>query len=144
MIIKNLVICGLFLFYALSLLGQNKNDTKIIVEAKDTVNLFNRIALALYDADYSLEEKDPSVGFMLTKEKFERKVVGSRKIKVLIKGNLVEFSGLCRLELSALEREKGRFDPVYYRGMKGNLYMVTWEEMLSIGKQFGDKISYSK
>lgn len=139
---KFIIIIGLFLIPALSF-SQSKNDSKVIVAVTDTTNLLNRIAAVLYDKGYTMEEKDASVGFLLTKEKFERKVVGSRKIKALIKGNIVEFSGLCRVELSANEREKGRFEPVLYRGMKGSLYMVAWSEMDEIAKQFG-AVTYSK
>ncbi len=51
---------------------QSKNDTKIIVVVDDTINVLNRIASILYDKGYSMEEKDESVGFLMTKEKFER------------------------------------------------------------------------
>lgn len=139
---KSIITC-LFLICAFQSYSQQKNDSKIIVIVADTSNLINRITLSLYDKGYTMEEKDNTVGFLLTKEKFERKVVGSRKIKALIKGNTIEFTGLCRIELSTFDKDNNRFEPVLYKGMKGSLYMVAWHEMEEIAKQFGP-VTYSK
>jgi hypothetical protein len=135
------LIFGLFLIPALSF-AQTRKDTKIIVVPSDTSNLVNRIALALIEKGYSIEQKDPSIGFIASGEKTMKTVAASTKVRALVKDSTIVFTGLFAFDIKmGTERT---FDPVEYRTDKNNLYRKAWDEIYLIAKEFGDSISFSK
>jgi hypothetical protein len=144
---KYILVSALFLMCTLSSFAQEKKDAKITVTVKDTINLFNRVALALYEKGYSLANKDSQAGFIATDEKPVPKTAGSMKIRALVKDSTITFTGLMAIDVemkilgTKLERT---FDPVTFWGEKNGSYKICWREMESIAKQFGDKITYSK
>lgn len=126
--------------------GQSKNDKKIIVTVTDTVNLFNRIALSLYDKGYTLENKDQELGFLSTNDKPIINGTSLYKMKALIKGNTVTFTGsiavLVSLFGSTKMSERTYSDMLFY-GMKNSPNMISWREVVEVAKEFGT-LSYSK
>lgn len=136
----------LFLICSLSSYSQKKGDTKIIVEVIDTTNLFNKVAMAFYEKGFSLEQKDDQLKFIATDEKnLPKDRAMQMKLRAFIKDNTLIISGLIAINMDIIVQTKTKqWDVAEYRGMKGSAYMVTWEEMESIAKLFGDKISYSK
>ena len=127
--------------------SQNKKDTKIVVIANDTSNLFKRVALELIDWGYVLEEKDADLKFISTGEKSLKKLTASSKIKVVIKDSVIIFSPMVRLDFSLMD-EKSTFQPVEYRKPdlmhKGSAFDTVWKEAMEVANKFGSNITYSK
>ena len=140
------IITLLFWICSISGYSQEKKDSKIIVTASDTGNLFNRIVLSLYEKGYSLENKDQELGFISTTEKPIPKTAGSMKVRAMIKESIITFTGLFAIDVemklfgTKLERT---FDPVTFWGEKNGSYKICWREIEAIAKQFGN-VTYSK
>jgi hypothetical protein len=136
---KQILLC-LFLICALYSLGQQKNDSKVIVTVTDTANLFNRLAMAFYEKGYTMETKDESAGFINTKEKEMDKYSPYQTIRAFIRGNTIMLSS--KIRMGSL----GTFDIEYNKAMDKykTAYSAAWNEMKDIAKQFGNNITYSK
>jgi hypothetical protein len=141
MTMKN-ILFGLFLIPALSF-AQQKGDSKIIVVASDTTNLLNRIAITFIDKGYSIEGKDPAIGYVASGEKTMKTVAASTKVRAIVKDSTIVFTGLCALDIKILDSER-TFYPTSYKTNKGNIFRTAWDEMYFIAKQFGTRISFSK
>lgn len=126
----------------ISAFGQQKKDTKVIVHVDDTAGLVNRVALKLYEAGYSLEQKDIAAGFLATNEKDK----GSRsfKIRALIKDSTITLTGLVANNVKMFANQQRTFTEVGFFGMKGSDMRLAWEELMNIANQFGPRIEYSK
>jgi DNA polymerase II large subunit len=131
------LLLGLFLICTLSAFTQQKKDTKVSVVASDTSNLFNRVALAFYQKGYTLETKDETVGFMHTKEKEMEKYTPYQTISTFVVNGVITMTSKIRMG------NLGTFDVEFYNRKK-QAFTAAWEEMESIAKQFGDKLTYSK
>ena len=126
--------------------GQEKRDEKITVIASDTTNLFNRVALLLYEKGYTFEQKDEQLKFIATTDKPIPKAVGSCKLRVLVKDSAITLYALVAVDPRLVRGGDLQkvYSPAQYRGMKGSLFMVVWAEMESIARKFGNQIIYSK
>jgi hypothetical protein len=120
--------------------SQQKKDSKIIVTASDSVNLVNRLSLALYEKGYSLEQKDEGLGFISTSEKQMEKFALKMKLKVLIKGSVITITGEAGTVMDGIPISTA----ITFNGSKRSPMMDGWKEMESIAKQFGNNVSYSK
>lgn len=142
---RSIIIIGLFLIPALAF-SQQKKDTKITTTAKDTGNLFNRVAMTLIDNGFPIEQKDKDLGYIQTGERKIEKAEGSSKIRAVIKDSIITFTSTfainVEITLSGVKSSRV-FEPVYYGGMKGSMIRRAWEIMDEIAKQFG-AVSYSK
>lgn len=137
------IFIGLFLICAFSSFAQKNKDRKIIVIATDTTNLFNRVAQAFYDKEYTLDNKDRQAGFISTKEKAIKAGYSTDvKMRAQIKDSMIVFTGEMRLNVS-LMGQPATFDPIYNWGLKNTPARLSWQEMESIAKQFGT-LTYSK
>lgn len=144
MISKYFYLLGLFLICACSAFAQKNKDRKIIVVASDTTNLFNRVVQAFYEKEYTIDNKDQQAGFISTKEKAIKAGFSTDvKMRALIKDSTITFTGEMRVNVNFMGQDPS-FDPIYNWGMKGTPAKLSWQEMESIAKQFGDKITYSK
>jgi hypothetical protein len=125
--------------------AQSKHDTKIIATVQDTTGLFNRVSLAFYEAGYTMEQKDDALKFLATAPKIIPSYnTGNLKIRALIKGNTIIFSGVFTtgIDLIVKTKENTYYD-IEYRGSKGGLFMETWRMMEAVAKQFGT-LAYTK
>jgi hypothetical protein len=139
-----LIAFNLLLICSLSCFAQKNKNRKIIVVVSDTANLFNRVAQTFYQNEYTIDNKDMGAGFISTKEKAIKAGVSTDvKLRALIKDSVITLTGECRMNLSVMGQPPS-FEPIYDWGMKGTVARLTWEEMLAIAKELGDKISYSK
>lgn len=139
---KQILLC-LFLICTLSSFGQKNKDRKIIVAVSDTTNLFNRVAQAFYEKEYTLDNKDQQAGFISTKEKAIKAGFSTDvKLRVQIKDSILTFTGEMRVNLSMMGQPPS-FDPIYNWGMKNTPARLSWQEMELIAKQFGT-VTYSK
>jgi hypothetical protein len=129
-----------FLVFIIPILSftQEKRDTKIKVIVIDTTNLFNRLASYLYENDYSMEEKDPIGGFLLTKARPLKKANAYYKIKTLAKDSTLIISGLLNMPVFGKD-----FDPVEWTKSK-SLNTEIWKYMVDIANHFGKRITYIK
>jgi hypothetical protein len=123
------VIATLFLIPLLSF-GQQKGDTRIIVKASDTSNLFNRVVSYLYDKGYSLERKDDVNGFLQTDE-HGMKINALYKIKAVVRNGEITFTST--LNLPTFDKS---FDEVKYTKNK-TFDRQVWDIVDEIAKQFG-------
>jgi hypothetical protein len=114
--------------------AQQRGDTKIIVNVKDTANLLNRISLALYERGYDIHTKDTAVGFISTEPK-AMSLSWLVKGRFLIKGNTIVITGEVGVNSNADRRIS--FEPMEYRGLSISLNKGAWEELEEIGRQFG-------
>lgn len=129
------VIVALFLIPLLSF-GQKKGDTRIIVKASDTSNLFNRVVSYLYDKGYSLERKDDVNEFLQTDE-HGMKINAFYKIKAVVRNGEITFTST--INLPTFDKS---FDAVFYTKSK-SINRQVWDVVDDIAKQFG-VVSYSK
>jgi hypothetical protein len=118
--------------------AQSKGDTKVIVTVTDTANLFNRVAMVLYEKGYSLAQKDESLHFMATNEKATK--YANVKINVLVKGNEVTLYG----DMDATFTIIVDYEPIVFRGVNGSLYKRVFAELQSIAEKIGGEIRYGK
>jgi hypothetical protein len=118
--------------------AQSKGDTKVIVTATDTANLFNRVAMVLYEKGYSLAQKDESLQYMATNEKATK--YANVKINVLVKGNEVTLYG----DMDATFTIIVDYEPIVFRGVNGSLYKRVFAELQSIAEKIGGEIRYGK
>lgn len=137
---RSIFIIGLFLIPALSF-GQNKKDTKIIVKVSDTANLFNRLVSSFYDRGYTLEEKDPVGGLMLTKEQnIKNDMTWSVIYRARVTDSTILITGKVWSMLADGIMNNNRsktFTDITYMGSKKSPMMLGWYEMVEIVKQFG-------
>jgi hypothetical protein len=139
-----MILFGLFLICTCTALAQKNKEKKIIVTVKDTAGLFNRVVHAFYEKEYTLDNKDNEAGFISTKEKtIQAGFPTEVKLRALIKDSVIIFSGEYKVNLAVMGQPP-TFDQIANWGMKGSAVRLSWEEMLFIAKQFGDKITYSK
>jgi hypothetical protein len=132
---KYLFLC-LFLIPAICF-SQSKGDTKIIVKASDTANLFNRVVSYLYEQGYSLERKDEVAGFLQTDEREMKKYTAFYKIKALVKDGTITFTSVMKLPTM----EKTFSDVSWTKG--DSFYRRVWNIVDEIARQFG-AVSYSR
>src|SRR5688500_9251377 len=143
----------IFLFLLIPTLSfsQKKNDSKIIVSISDT-SLFNKVCLLLYEKGYTLKEKDKELGFIATNDK---SIKGTTlRMRFLLKDSSVTITGdvyndfaaaLVKGTLAAnMSKDEAYYTPIINAGMKKSGLRDAWEEMLSVAKQIGDQITYSK
>ncbi|MFL5740447.1 MAG: hypothetical protein ACJ75B_09540 [Flavisolibacter sp.] len=126
--------------------SQQKKDTKIIVSSSDTVNLVNRIAIAFIEKGYSIDQKDPTIGFVATGEKPMKNYAASTKIRAIVKVDTITFTSFLALDVEvniAGVKMARTFDPVFHATAKGNLNRKAWDEMEEIATQFGS-VTYGK
>lgn len=126
--------------------AQEKKDTKIIVTVTDTSSLFNRVITGLFEKGFTIVQKDRDLGLIATEER-PIKNSASIKLKAQIKDSTISFFGEVAndvtISLGGVKMER-TFERIYYGGMKGSDLRNAWNEMLSIAKQFGTEIKYSK
>lgn len=134
----------LFLLLPFVSTSQEKKDSKVIVIAKDTSNLFRRVAAFLQADGYSFEQKDEVLQFIATGEKQMPRSGGSGKLRASIKDSTVTITGLVAADSFLSKGDTKTFEPVSYKGMKGSLNMKVWNEMLALARELGEQISYSK
>lgn len=143
---KTLITIGLFLICTVCH-SQEKKDSKIIVAVSDT-GIFNKVVLKLYEEGYTLETKDPSLGFIATNEKATpNSGIASIKVHILVKDSSLTFSGLFapNLEQKFMGMKVQRtFNPITFVGEKGGMPKMCWRVMEALAKQFGSRISYGK
>jgi hypothetical protein len=134
----------LVLLFAQFVYCQSKGDSKIVVVAADTSDLFNRVVMYFYEHGYTVAQKDPLLGFVATDEKGYGSV--SIKVNALVKGSTIVFTSMwasnISLDFGGVKSERN-FSPVKYGGVKGSDYRLTWDETAKIAKAFGE-VSYSK
>lgn len=140
---KYLLLIPFLILASLSLSAQKNKPRKIIVVATDTTNLFNRVALAFYDKEYTIDNKDPQAGFISTKEKAIKAGYSTDvKLRAQIKDSIIVFTGEMRVNVS-LYGQPASFDPIYEWGMKGTPARLSWMEMEGIAKEFGP-VTYAR
>jgi hypothetical protein len=127
-----------FILLPMICFSQEKKDTRIIVAATDTTNLFNRIVFYLYEQGYSLERKDEAVGFLQTDEREMKKVSVLYKIKVLVNNGTMTFTS--SIKIPALG-DKAFSDTFYTKG--DSFYRMSWDITKSIAENFGS-LTYGK
>jgi hypothetical protein len=144
---KVLLLFTSFLITAISS-AQEKKDTKIIVIAKDTINIYNRIGMALFQEGFVIKQQNQEMGIIATDEKaLKSGPSASLKIRVLIKDSTLTFFGEVAENLTVSiggVRTEKTFIPIKNLGMKGSTMRRAWDEMTAFAKQFGSDISYSK
>jgi hypothetical protein len=118
--------------------AQQKKDTKIIVTVQDTTNILNRIALALYEKGYTLDQKDEAVKFIATKEKAIAVWKMPIKVRALVKNNTIVLSG------DYIPPTDNKWNEVNFRGHKKSMDMQAWDELRGIAESIGNQITYSK
>lgn len=137
------ILAILFLIPALAF-GQKNKERKIIVVVSDTANLFNRVVQAFYEREYTVDNKDQQGGFISTKEKAIKAGFSTDvKLRALVKDSVITFTGEYRVNVNIMGQDPN-FDPIYNWGMKGSAAKLSWQEMESIAKKFGNQITYSK
>lgn len=144
---KPILFC-LFLICTFAASSQEKKDTKIIVSLEDTTDVLNKITKRLYQQDYVVDKKDTENGYISTKEKALKKDASTSVfLKFFVDGNRLIISGEVAsnvtLSLGGAKAER-TFVPIGFYGMKGSSMKNAWNEMESIAKQFGNKITFSK
>src|SRR5688500_2388804 len=95
--------------------AQHKGDSKIVVTTQGTT--INDVAAVFYDAGYSMEEKDESVGFLMTKPKEIDKFSVQYKIKASVKDNKITLSAV-----RSLGGIRDPFENVIYSGGPKSIY----------------------
>lgn len=118
--------------------AQQKKDSKIIVAATDTTNAFNMVALKLYEAGYTVDQRDDQVKFLVTEPKYLKRWNAYLRIRAIQKGTTIVFSG--EVNLPSFDK---RFDQLEYVGAKGSINRDSWEQIDAIARQLGT-VSYSK
>lgn len=130
---------------SLSATAQTKKDTKITVTVQDTAGLFNKVAMLLYDKGYGIQRKDESLKVISSDEKTISS--GSVKYRFILKDFTVIISGdvasNVTLSIGGAKAERS-FSPIYYGGMKNSILRLGWNEMVSLAKELGTEIVYSK
>jgi hypothetical protein len=122
-----------------------KKDTKIIVIPTDTINLLNKISIALYEKGYSIESKDEQLKFIASTEKGFGDY--SVKIRAFINDSVIVFTGQMASNISLSlwgAKTERAFENIYYGGMKGSQFRKAWDELDSFARIFGTHIMYSK
>ncbi|HMC87887.1 MAG TPA: hypothetical protein VKI61_20335 [Chitinophagaceae bacterium] len=127
------------------LLAQQKHDTKIVVTATDTVNLFKRVALYLLDQGYTIENKYDDLQSLTTgAHEWTGLTAATYKIGVRVNGSEITFTGQMRLEVAILGTQPSSYDLIDYRPSKQHMYHKVWDWMETIAKHFGTEIKYEK
>jgi hypothetical protein len=138
----------LILLFSTSLcFSQPKDDTKIIVRATDTANLFKRVAESLNLRGYTLEAIDEQSKSIATAEKKLKRLNASMKVNISVKDAACIISGSYALDFHFKinsDKEDRIFNPVENRGMQGNIHRECWKEMQAIARSIGNEIEYSK
>lgn len=124
-----------------------RKSSKIIVMVRDSSNmLLDRIAGALYDKGFTIENKDDKVKFISTKDLPSKKWATIYKIKARINDTAIVFTGQIAFNkdtdiLGMKESVKTYWD---IEAGKGGSMKEAWNELDTIARMFGDKVVYSK
>lgn len=153
---KLICLCAPFLLSALSASAQepNKNDNTIEVHGVS----FVQVKSALVDSGYFIDQSDPDVGTIVTKEHSadNRRMFGKPLdayhliMHIRVKDSTVTFQGeynfnnAHRSALTGATIDKKDWNPLEYKSSSSSVDHVVWAYMDKMAKAFGTPVSYSK
>jgi hypothetical protein len=143
---KKLIVC-LFLIPSLCF-AQEKKDTKIIIHLSDTAGAVNKIVKVFYERGFTIDQKDLENGFVLTKERtVPDDNAASMIIKAFVKDSSVVLSGSIALNVTfslGSAKAERTFVEMRYGGAKKSSLRLAWNELESVARLIGGKVTYSK
>lgn len=144
---KRLLILVSFLIPTLAF-AQEKKDTKIFIHMRDTAGAVNKIIKVFYERGFTIDQKDLENGFVLTKERtVPDDNAASMIVKAFVKDSSVVLSGSIALNVTfSLGGAKAErtFVEMWYGGAKKSSLRLAWNELETVAKLIGSKITYSK
>jgi hypothetical protein len=153
---KLICLCAPFLLSALSASAQepNKNDNTIEVRGVS----FVQVKSALVDSGYFIDQSDPDVGTIVTKEHSadNRRMFGKPTdayhliMSVRVKDSVAVFQGEYNFNkaknnaLTGARIDKSDWHPLEYKPSGMSVDHVVWAYMDKMARAFGTPVSYSK
>lgn len=136
-----IIYSAFLLLITISTLGQSNGDTKIVVTISDTINIIEKVKLALIKNDFIVKEN--GIKDTLSTYPAELKTMaGHAVVWAVIDKNIIELSGIYSLKklnsFGITKPGKGSNNILYYRGSK------TWKILESIASDLGGKLTYTK
>jgi hypothetical protein len=122
-----------------------KKAKKIYVLTKDSVSdAIGKIALALFEHGFTIENKDEKLGFISSTEKSNKAYPISTKIRAVVKDTMIVFSGVFALEVDLFGTPStGKsYNEVYYGGAKQSPLRAGWNELFAVASAMGKIIKY--
>lgn len=124
---------------SLNVVGQNKEDSKIIVTVNDSSNLYDKVKYALVNCDFIVKDNGNRDTLTTYIREYSKLYCMARAI---IKGNTITLTsiyGLKRVDdWGYTQTPKNYSQTIYYKGSK------CWKLLMQVTSKIGSEFNYSK